>query len=82
MRYKILEKELFIDGFWVNTRSNEDMPEINGIKLTKDHELNRLFKYEYRNVNLKVTFNGSILLARDFIDSEYNPYGISEPYCI
>ncbi|TFG00357.1 MAG: hypothetical protein EU541_02455 [Promethearchaeota archaeon] len=79
MRYKILEKELFIDGFWVNTRSNEDMSEINDIKPTKDHELNGLYKYEYRNVNLKVTFNGSLLLARDFIDSEYIHMGYQSP---
>ncbi|TFF96448.1 MAG: hypothetical protein EU544_00670 [Promethearchaeota archaeon] len=79
MRYEIIEKELLIEGFLVNTNSNEEMPEILGIKPTRDHELNRIFKYEYRNLNLKVPFNGSLLLAKDFIDSEYVHMGYQSP---
>lgn len=71
MRYKIINKELVVEGFWVNTRSGKEMPEINGILPTRDHELHGLFKYEYRNLNLKVPFNGSIWLGKDFINSQY-----------
>ncbi|MBD3198320.1 MAG: hypothetical protein GF317_24940 [Candidatus Lokiarchaeota archaeon] len=79
MRYKIIEKKLVIDGFWVNTRSKKEMPEINGILPTQDHEIRSLFKYEYRNLNLKVPFNGSIWLGKDFINSQYVHMGFQSP---
>lgn len=68
-----------IDGFWVNTRSKKEMPEINGILPTQDHELRGLFKYEYQNVNRKLPFNGSIWLGKDFIKSQYVHMGFQSP---
>jgi hypothetical protein len=79
MKYKIIKKKLVIDGFWVNTKSKKEMPEINGILPTQDHELHGLFKYEYQNVNLEVPFNGSIWLGKDFINSQYVHMGFQSP---
>jgi hypothetical protein len=74
MRYIITESQLFLEGFWFNPVDNE-FPLINGIKpikLTRESGLLGIgFKNEYKNLNKKIPFNGSIWVAKDFIDSEY-----------
>lgn len=59
MRYAIIEKQFVIDGFWVNTRS-ENLPAINDVEPTQDYELSRLFSFEYKNINCKETQPKSI----------------------
>jgi len=78
MTYTIIEKQLFIESFLVNTRA-DTLPDINGISPTRDHELCGLFKFEYKNIHYKLPFNGSLWLAKDFIDSEYVHMGFQSP---
>ncbi|MBD3341474.1 MAG: hypothetical protein GF353_20390 [Candidatus Lokiarchaeota archaeon] len=78
MRYIIIDKQLLIEGFWVNTRS-ETLPAINDISPTQDHELRGLFKFEYKNINYEIPFNGSLWLAKDFIDGQYVHMGFQSP---
>ncbi|MFX0043314.1 MAG: hypothetical protein ACFE8L_10405 [Candidatus Hodarchaeota archaeon] len=51
-------------------------PKINGIE---PQEGDSLFKYYYNNLNLKTHFTGSILLAKDFIQSMYVHMGFQRP---
>ncbi len=86
MRYKIIEKQLVLDGFWFNSES-EDLPEINGVKPIKTPDvkpesgdwMSFMFKSEYKNLNKRIQFNGSIWLAKDFIDGEYVHMGFQSP---
>lgn len=86
MRYKIIENKLVLDGFWVNSK-NENLPEINKVKhvelseeTAKDGDwMHNMFKFEYRNLNKKIQFDGSIWLAKDFIRSEYVHMGFQSP---
>ena len=82
MRYAITNSELILDGFKLN--SIEDiLPAINGIKPIKlpkkDNVWLNLFPYEYRDLNKKMPFNGSIWVGKDFIDSEYVHMGFQSP---
>jgi hypothetical protein len=78
MRYKISEDTLKLDGFWFNT-NNEELPLINEVKPIKITEEiakkgkypQSLFEYEYENVGIVINFNGNLLIAKDFIKSEY-----------
>ena len=86
MRYKIMENQLVLDGFWFNSR-NDVLPEINDMKpiylsektAKKGDWMHHMFKFEYKNLNNKIQFNGSIWLAKDFIDSEYVHMGFQSP---
>ncbi|MFX1360652.1 MAG: hypothetical protein ACFFDL_11115 [Promethearchaeota archaeon] len=78
MRYKIVENQLVLDGFWFSSKT-DDLPEINGIKPVKlteetageDDYMHHMFKFEYRNLEKKISFKGSIILAKDLIRSKY-----------
>jgi hypothetical protein len=82
MRYVITESELHLEGFWFNP-ADEELPEINGfkaVKLTRESGLLGIgFKYEYKDLSKEIPFNGSILVAKDFIDSEYVHMGFQSP---
>ncbi|MFX1276332.1 MAG: hypothetical protein ACFFBP_01220 [Promethearchaeota archaeon] len=86
MRYKIIGKQLVLDGFWFNSKNN-DLPKINGIKPNKLEKpkpesgnwMHHLFEFEYNELNKKIQFTGSIWLAKDFIDSEYVHMGFQSP---
>jgi len=90
MRYKIIENQLILDGFWCNADEG-DIPEINGVKpikmpevkpdsiTTSEDWMSFMFKYEYKNLNKRIQFNGSLWLAKDFIDSEYVHMGFQSP---
>jgi hypothetical protein len=41
--------------------------------------LSGMFEYEYRSLNKLIEFNGSLWLAKDFIDSEYVHMGFQSP---
>ena len=78
MRYKIIENSLKLDGFWFNS-NNINFPlinEVEPIKITEEaakqgEYLQRLFEYEYKNINMIMDFKGNLLLAKDFIRSQY-----------
>jgi len=89
MRYKIIGNQLVLEGFWFNSK-NEDLLEINGVKPIKlvrktsdpedpEYWMSLMFKFEYRNLNKKIQFTGSIWLAKDFIDGEYVHMGFQSP---
>ncbi|MFX0139011.1 MAG: hypothetical protein ACFFDN_35545 [Candidatus Hodarchaeota archaeon] len=73
MRYIFTSSKLFLDGMRVNV---EDPPKINGVKPEAGDSL---FKYDYSNLNLKTKFTGTILLAKDFIESMYVHMGFQRP---
>ncbi|KKN49777.1 hypothetical protein LCGC14_0639230 [marine sediment metagenome] len=73
MRYIIIKDQLFLDEMQVNV---DKPPKINGIK---PQQGDRLFKYYYKNLKLKTTFTGKILLAKDFIQSMYVHMGFQRP---
>ncbi len=85
MRYKIVERQLILDGFWFNSKS-EDLPEINGIKPVNLSEetaeegdyFHNMFKFEYRNLQKQLPFKGSIIIARDLIRSKYVHMGFQK----
>ncbi len=86
MRYKIIEKQLILDGFWFNSK-NDDLPQINGVKPIKTPDvkpesgdwMSFMFKFEYKNLSMRIGFSGSIWLAKDFIGSEYVHMGFQSP---
>jgi len=73
MRYIITKDQLTLDRMQVNV---DKPPKINGIK---PQHGDRLFKYYYKNLKLKTTFTGKILLAKDFIQSMYVHMGFQRP---
>jgi len=86
MRYKIVENQLILDGFWFNSET-EDLPEIDGNKPVKLSEevaeegdyFHDMFRFEYRDLNKNLQFKGSITLAKDLIGSEYVHMGFPKP---
>ncbi|MFX1571828.1 MAG: hypothetical protein ACFFB0_03690 [Promethearchaeota archaeon] len=73
MKYVFTEKQLIMDELLVNIN---DPPKINGVEA---QDGNDLFKYNYKNLNLKSKFTGSVLLAKDFIQSMYVHMGFQRP---
>ncbi|MFX1279084.1 MAG: hypothetical protein ACFFA3_06680 [Promethearchaeota archaeon] len=73
MKYIISEDQLVLDEMRVNV---DDPPKINDIEPMKEGDL---FKYKYKNLNLKPFFTGKLLLAKDFIDSMYVHMGFQRP---
>lgn len=85
MRYKIIENRLILDGFWFNSK-NIEVPEINGVsaidlskETTKKDWMDRQFEFKYKNLDMTIQFDGSLWLAKDFIDSEYVHMGFQSP---
>jgi hypothetical protein len=90
MRYKIIGNELVLDGFWFNSE-DDNLPEINNVKPVKTPDIKPesitesedwmsfMFEYEYKDVNMRINFKGSLWLARDFIRSEYVHMGFQSP---
>jgi len=76
--YQIIEDRLKLDGFWFNSNDNE-FPLINEVKPKKISEeaakqgeyIQTLFEYEYKNIDMIMNFSGNLLLAKDFIKSQY-----------
>jgi len=73
MKYYFTDDQLILEGIKVNVN---DPPKINGVEPKKG---DNLFKYHYNNLNLKTYFTGSILLAKDFIQSMYIHMGFQRP---
>lgn len=86
LRYKIVESQLVLDGFWFNSKS-DDLPDINSNKPVNLSEetaeegdyFHDMFKFEYRNLQKQIPFNGSIILGKDLIKSKYVHMGFQSP---
>lgn len=73
MWYKCDNDELLLDGMSINV----DKPaKVNG-KLPKP--TTDMFKFMYEELSLKTKFTGSILIAKDFIQSMYVHMGFQSP---
>ena len=75
MKYHFTKDKLILDEMRINVN---DPPKINGIEPQLE-EKESLFKYCYKNLNLKTKFTGSILLAKDFTSSMYVHMGFQRP---
>ncbi len=73
MKYILNKNHLILDDLLINVHKPL---EINGVK---PEQGNNMFKYEYKNLNLKTNFTGKILLAKDFMDSMYVHMGFQRP---
>ncbi|MFX1365022.1 MAG: hypothetical protein ACFFCE_02745 [Promethearchaeota archaeon] len=73
MKYVFTKSLLILDELQVNV---DNPPKINDIE---PQQGNSLFKYHYINLNLQTNFTGSILLAKDFIQSMYVHMGFQRP---
>jgi hypothetical protein len=73
MKYIFIKNQLILDELKVNVT---DPPKINGVE---PQQGDNLFKYHYKNLNLKTNFSGKVLLAKDFIQSMYVHMGFQRP---
>jgi len=73
MKFLFTKNQLILDELLVNIA---DPPKINGVK---PQQGNDLFKYHYKNLNLQTNLSGSVLLAKDFIQSMYVHMGFQRP---
>ncbi len=73
MKYNFTKNKLILDELQVNV---DDPPKINGVEAQQESSL---FKYHYKNLKLQTNFTGSILLAKDFIQSMYVHMGFQRP---
>ena len=78
MRYEIKDNQLYMEGFIVKTKDDVTPPEINGtvpLQITREYNPMGLrglgFRYEYKDVYLKLPFTGSLLLGNLPIREEY-----------
>lgn len=73
MKYIFMKNQMILDELHVNVA---DPPRINGVEPQKG---DNLFKYHYKNLSLQINFTGSVLLAKDFIQSMYVHMGFQRP---
>ena len=73
MKYDCIDNKLLLVGMEVNSR---DAPEVNGVKAI---EGTGFFNYSYVDIGLQTKFNGTILLAKDFIQEMYVHMGFQRP---
>lgn len=83
MKYDCLDGQLVLDGMDVNS---DTAPPINGVdpidgtrEVGNEQMRYRMFKFTYEKLGLKTKFTGSMLLAKDFIDSMYVHMGFQRP---
>lgn len=76
--YEVSKKILTLKDFEVHVQNSDDnLPDINGVKpIIRIEGLTHL---KYENVNLKTNYTGTILIARDFINSLYVHMGFQSP---
>ena len=73
MKYRLTNHQLILDEMQVNV---DNPPKIKGIEPQIG---SKLFKYHYKEMNLKSSFSGKLLLAKDFIQSMYVHMGFQRP---
>jgi hypothetical protein len=71
--YSLDEDRLILQDMQLNA---EESIEINGVKPKKTKDM---FKFHYKDLNLKLDYSGKLLLARDFIDEMYVHMGFQRP---
>ncbi len=72
MSYQFTNNQLLLDSFFITSDNPPKINNIDPIRLTnKNPEVwwHSMFEYRYEHLNLKVPFNGEILLGKDFIHS-------------
>ena len=72
-KYIFIDNKLYLNELLVNTANP---PKING---QRPENGNSIFKYHYKNLNLQTNFTGTVLLAKDFIQSMYVHMGFQRP---
>ncbi|MFW9849136.1 MAG: hypothetical protein ACFFF4_08345 [Candidatus Thorarchaeota archaeon] len=79
MKYDCIDGILVLNG--MDIRTQEEPPAINNIKARslESESGYSMFSHSYENLNLKTRFTGSILLAKDFIESMYVHMGFQRP---
>ena len=79
IQYEIKNNELFLREFLFRAAEDPILPEINGVKpikynKTNPHPLMGLgFNHEYKDINLKIPFTGTLWLYRDPKSASYVP---------
>jgi len=76
--YEVSEKILTLKDIEIHVRNSDDnFPEINGVKPVI--RIEGLTQLKYENLKLKTNYTGTILIAKDFIDSMYIHMGFQSP---
>jgi hypothetical protein len=76
--YEVSEGILLLKELEVSIKDeDQSYPEINNVKPESRKE--SLVKLDYKNVNLKTIYTGTLLIAKDFIDSMYVHMGFQSP---
>ena len=76
--YEVSDKILTLKDLDVHiSNSDNNFPEINGVRPTIQVE--GMIHLKYENLKLKTNYTGTILIARDFIDSIYVHMGFQSP---
>ncbi len=77
MTYDCVERMMILDEMLIRT---EDVVPINGVEPEQfETSKHKVFSHRYENLRLKTNFTGSLLLAKDFIDSLYVHMGFQKP---
>ncbi|MCK4973321.1 MAG: hypothetical protein KAS52_08360, partial [Candidatus Heimdallarchaeota archaeon] len=71
--YRITEEFLVLQDLYISMKEKK---EIRGKKPSKGESY---FKYHFNELNLKMSFTGTILIARDFIQEMYIHMGFQRP---
>ncbi len=74
MRYDCVDGQLILDNMSVRT---EEAPQVNNIEALDEDGF--FFSHRYENLGLKTKFTGSMLLAKDFIESMNVHMGFQRP---
>ncbi len=79
MKYDCIDGELVLSG--IDIRTQEEPPIINNTEARslENESGYSMFSHSYENLNLKTSFTGSMLLAKDFIESMYVHLGFQRP---
>ena len=78
MKYEIKDNQLFMEGFLIRTLDGIIPPDINNKspnKITREYNPMGLcglgFRFEYKDIYLKIPFNGTLILGNKIIREEY-----------
>ena len=72
MSYQFTNNQLFLDSFFITAENPSKINDIEPILLNHQNPevwWHSMFKYGYKNLNLKVPFKGEILLGKNLISS-------------
>jgi hypothetical protein len=76
--YEVLNQILFLQEMQISIKEEgQEYPKINGINPESRNE--GLIHLDYKNIHLKTNYSGTLLIAKDFIDSMYVHMGFQSP---